>query len=86
MSKKNTFDQKEFNDFMKINDFDFLIRSKTVCPNGFRLDFDNRCITVYSSSNTRNANNEPAVAMIDDTDLSIRFIRFESAHPTPNTI
>ena len=69
-----------------------MIRSRTPCTNGFKVDFYNQCLTVYSCSNyhhqyqssiSRNStisNNDnskvqAAVALIDNSNYSIRFIR-----------
>lgn len=74
--RKNAYDQKEFHHFMADNKLSFLIRSNTICPEGFRTDFNDECLTIYSSISNR-FDNKPAVALIDKTNLNIRFIRFQ---------
>lgn len=81
-NRPQVYEHIEFVDFMKANDFDFLIRSQTLCPNGYRTDFENKCLTIYSASKHHcvSQNNEAAVALIDSSDYSIRFVRFGGQH------
>ncbi len=62
---------------MKVNDLSYLIRSASVCKMGFKLKFSRQCLTVFSCSNFYR-DNDGAVALIDSTSLSIRFIRYKS--------
>lgn len=82
----DTFDQNEFLDFMKVNDLSYLIRSASICKMGFQIKFSRQCLTVFSSSNFYREN-EGAVALIDSTSYSIRFIRYKASlfdGTTPN--
>ena len=73
---REAFDQNEFLDFMKTNDFSFFIRSGSVCRTGYRIKFGRQCLTVFSCSNLNRAN-EAAVVLIEGTACSIRFIRYQ---------
>lgn len=75
----DTFDQNEFLDFMKVNDLSYLIRSASVCKMGFQIKFTCQCLTVFSCSNFYSRGNEGAVALIDSTAYSIRFIRYKTS-------
>jgi diadenosine tetraphosphatase ApaH/serine/threonine PP2A family protein phosphatase len=50
------FGKDVFNDFMKSNNFKFLIRSHECFPEGFRWFFNNRLLSIFSSANYRGSN------------------------------
>jgi predicted phosphodiesterase len=50
------FGKDVFNDFMKTNNFKFLIRSHECFPEGFRWFFDKRLLSIFSSANYRGYN------------------------------
>ncbi|KAH9415422.1 hypothetical protein DERP_010278 [Dermatophagoides pteronyssinus] len=85
------FDRQEFENFLSINNLEFVIRSNNINNNnenqqdklnnsGFQTNFDNKCLTILepkSSVNNNNNNNDSAtVVFIDASDRRIRFIRF----------
>jgi hypothetical protein len=71
------FGRTEFNEFMKKNGYDFLIRSHEYVENGFRYSFDNRLITLFSTGGEKNDDSfysqevpTPAFAVIKEGEIT----------------
>jgi len=47
---RNKFGNKLFNQFMKANDFDLVVRAHEVLTKGYKTCFDGRLITIFSTS------------------------------------
>ena len=77
--ERTTFDHDELSNFMSVNDFTYLIRSHSFCKKGFTIDHNHKCLTIFSCYNFDGHNNQASVALIDGSDCSIRFIRYEGS-------
>ena len=71
--RDKTYDAVEFAGFMEANDLAYLIRSGSVCQNGFKISYQN-CVSIFSCSNHAKRNNQAAVALIDGSNHSVRVI------------
>lgn len=75
--RHETFDQQEFAEFTRAAGLDFVIRSHSPCAYGYKLNFENRCLTVFSCTNFNKLSNQAAVALIDASNQSVRLVRFQ---------
>nr|XP_027199507.1 putative uncharacterized protein DDB_G0288037 [Dermatophagoides pteronyssinus] len=78
------FDRQEFENFLSINNLEFVIRSNNINNNnenqqdklnnsGFQTNFDNKCLTILepkSSVNNNNNNNDSAT--VNDEEMGQR--------------
>lgn len=79
--------KQAFDSFMKLNEFDYHIRSHNPCEDGYATCFNNRCLTVYScSKGGDDFVNNISFIMINDSSRKIRFIKFAVSTTTPSTI
>lgn len=85
-SKSNAyiFTREAFKQFMDINQFKYMIRSNDTLQDGYRLSFCNRLITIDSSSNEQEPNqqglskNKSCVVFIQHPNSRIQLIEFDS--------
>ncbi|KAF7488152.1 Serine/threonine-protein phosphatase PP-X -like protein 2 [Sarcoptes scabiei] len=85
-----SFDQKAFNNFMRSNCLQFMIRSHSLMTSsskngkdtryGFDFRFDNRLITIFSCSKPNSI--KCTIAMLDGFDRKIRIIEIETEAET----
>lgn len=76
-----TFSHMAFKDFLKMNQFSFMIRSNEVITEGFRVDFGRKMITLVSSSLVDGETvNKTAVIMVTHPRGRIQVIMPATAH------
>jgi hypothetical protein len=72
------FGEKAFNKFMETNNLKYLIRSHECFPKGFKWFFDDRLLTVFSSSNYRPGLYNPATyAIIKKNKIFLKELRLK---------
>lgn len=71
------YDKGEFDDFLHSNGLAFVIRSHSICETGYKLTFDRKCVTIFSCAHFNKTHNGAAVALIDSSNGTIRFVRFD---------
>lgn len=70
------FSEQAFLTFCAVNSFTHMIRGHEVPPDGFRLNFGNRCITTFSCSHYCGCNNRCAVVYVQDN--RIRLVQIDT--------
>jgi len=76
-TKYHYFSKDAFRAFMRLNEFDYLIRSHNPCAEAYALCFGNRCLTVFSTrKHTHTELPGTAVVQFSDSSRKIRFLRF----------
>lgn len=78
-----TFDKREFLEFLSENNITYMIRGSSPADKGFKLQFSNRCISIFSVCNYKNRHNEGSVVLVDRESQSLRIIRFQNPTETP---
>ena len=59
------FNEKALDRFLHENGLTFLIRSHEYCPKGYKINLNNKCLTVFSNMNYCNQRNKAAFAMVE---------------------
>lgn len=77
------FSEYAFGTFLGINELSHMIRAHEVPLDGFRLNFQSRCITVFSCSHYCGVNNECAVLLLDHN--RIRVLQIDTSANSPAT-
>lgn len=67
--------------FLRKNGLTHIIRSKEMVPNGYKLEFNGKCITIFSCSHYCQANNTAACVFIDNE--RIRIVRLNTSANAP---
>ncbi|KAI2803038.1 hypothetical protein BLOT_007161 [Blomia tropicalis] len=83
-SNSDTFDENELKQLLSSNGLTYLIRSNTPCALGFRIEYDQQCLTVFSCSNYADRHNQAAVLLVDHSNCLLRFMRYEANGNKPN--
>lgn len=59
------FNERALDKFLHENGLTFLIRSHEYCSKGYKINLNNRCLTVFSNINYCNQGNKAAFAMVE---------------------
>ena len=74
--EEETFDERTFDEFMALNKLCYMIRGSSVCKHGFKINFKNRCLSVFSCSHLGQYKNDAAVLLVGRQSSSLRFATF----------
>lgn len=66
---------------MSANSYRYLIRSSSICQSGFKRNFNDRCLTIFSCGNIADYANKPAVLLLDRTMATMRLVTFNVPEP-----
>ena len=70
------FNREAFDSFMDKNKFSLMIRSQNPCQDGYAMDFDRRCLTIFSARKcNKMALANTAIIQIDRSKEKVRFVQ-----------
>jgi len=73
--------------FLQLNNLDYIIRSHEVADEGYEIQHNGKCITVFSAPNYSGYyNNKGAYVVIDGKELKMKFVQFEGKTYVMNEI